>query len=158
METKSAGRLGDILVSSGLISPDHLELALKEQAQTGEKLGAVLQRLGIVTEKEVARILASQAGVSHVSLGDEWIQREAVELIPADFSEEQRVFPISIRGKTLVLAMSNPLDLEAIDAAGRLTGHYVEVVHATDSDIQDAIQKYHGTRSDIDAKVEKAGS
>ncbi len=156
METKSAGRLGDILVSSGLISPDHLELALKEQAQTGEKLGAVLQRLGIVTEKEVARILASQAGVSHVSLGDEWIQREAVELIPADFSEEQRVFPISIRGKTLVLAMSNPLDLEAIDAAGRLTGHYVEVVHATDSDIQDAIQKYHGTRSDIDAKVEKA--
>ena len=156
METKSAGRLGDILVSAGLISTDHLELALKEQAQTGEKLGGVLQRLGIVTEKEVARILASQAGVSHVTLGDEWIQKEAVDLLPVDFVEEQRAFPISIRGKTLVLAMSNPLDLEAIDGAGRLTGHYIEVVHATDSDIQAAIFKYHGSRSDIDARIDKA--
>ena len=136
METKSAGRLGDILLAAGLISPEHLELALREQGQTGEKLGAILQRLGVVTEKEIARILASQAGVPHVSLREEWIQREAVELIPADFAEQERVFPIAIRGKTLVLAMANPLDLECIDAAGLLTGHYIEVVHATDGDIQ----------------------
>jgi type IV pilus assembly protein PilB len=156
METKSAGRLGDILVGAGLITEDQLELALNEQAQTDEKLGAVLQRLGIVTEKAIARILASQAGVSHVSLGDEWIQREAVDLIPVEFAELQRVFPITIRGNTLVLAMSNPVDLEAIDEAGRLTGHYIEVVHATDSDIKDAITQYHGSRSDIDARIEKA--
>jgi len=156
METKSEGRLGEILATAGLVSPEHLELALKEQAQTGEKLGAVLQRLGIVTEKEIARILASQAGISHVTLSDEWIQREAVELIPADFAEEQRVFPISIRGKTLLLAMANPLDLDCIDTASSLTGHYIEVVHATDNDIQETIQQYHGRRSDIDEKIAQA--
>jgi len=156
MEVKSAGRLGEILIAAGLISPEHLEPALKEQAQTGEKLGSILQRLGMVTEKEIARILASQAGVPHVSLREEWIQREAVELVPPSFCEEERVFPTAIRGKTLVLAMANPLDLECIDAAGRLTGHYIEVVHATDSDIQATLQQYFGSRSDIDARIDQA--
>jgi hypothetical protein len=60
-------KIGQILIETGAISSEQLELALKEQKQTGEKLGQILQRLGICSEHEIARVLASQAGVSFVS-------------------------------------------------------------------------------------------
>jgi len=149
-------KLGQILIDSGKISPDQLELALKEQKQTGEKLGQILQRLGISSEKEIARVLASQAGVGYVSLSEEWIAREALDLIPSEQAEKYRVLPIALRGNTLTMAMANPLDLDAIDQIGRLTGHYVEVVHATESDIQDALVRYYGTKTDLDGLLQDA--
>ncbi len=115
MKTDTTVRMGDVLLKSGRITPEQLELALKEQAQTGEKLGVVLQRLGVITEREVGEILADQAGVRHVSLPEEQILAEAVALIPQSFAEERFLMPISIRGKTLVVAMANPMDLETID-------------------------------------------
>jgi type IV pilus assembly protein PilB len=153
-------KLGQLLVESGVITPEQLELALKEQKQTGEKLGVVFQRLGICAEDEIARFLAGQAGVAYVSLADEWVENEALAKMPADFAEAHHVLPVNLRGKTLVLAMANPLDLDTIDAVGQLTGCYVEVVHATESDIQEALLRYYGTKTDFDAilqdSIEKA--
>lgn len=149
-------KLGQILVEAKKITEEQLELALREQRQTGEKLGAIFQRLGICTEKDIARVLAGQAGVSYVSLADEWIEREAVDAVPAEFAEKHRLIPISLKANTLVVAMSNPLDLDTIDAVGRITGRYVEVVHATDSDVAEALLKYHGAQSDLDGELQEA--
>lgn len=149
-------KLGQILVDSGQIGEDQLEQALREQKQTGEKLGSILQRLGICTEKDIARVLAGQAGVSYVSLAQEWIQREALDLVPAAFAQEHRVVPLSLRGTTLVLAMANPLDLDAIDAVSRLTGRYVEVVHATEGEIHEALIRYYDATSDLNAVLQDA--
>ncbi|MCP4571193.1 MAG: Flp pilus assembly complex ATPase component [bacterium] len=149
-------KLGQILVDAKKITDEQLELALREQRQTGEKLGAIFQRLGICTEKDIARVLAGQAGVSYVSLADEWIEREAVDAVPAELAEKHRLIPISLKENTLVVAMSNPLDLDTIDALGRLTGRYVEVVHATETDVQEALLKYHGAPGDLDADLQEA--
>ena len=61
-------RLGQILVDAGTITAEKLDMALREQSQTGEKLGMTLQRLGICSEKEIAKVLAGQAGVACVEL------------------------------------------------------------------------------------------
>ncbi len=147
-------KLGQILVDSGQISEDQLEQALREQKQTGEKLGSILQRLGICTEKDIARVLAGQAGVSFVSLAQEWIQREALELVPGAFAQEHQVVPLSLRGTTLVLAMANPLDLDTIDAVSRMTGRYVEVVHATENEIHEALVRYYDATSDLNTVLQ----
>ncbi|MBN1163644.1 MAG: Flp pilus assembly complex ATPase component TadA, partial [Candidatus Krumholzibacteriota bacterium] len=147
-------KLGQILLDSGKITGDQLELALKEQKQTGEKLGVILQRLGICSKKEIDRIFASQLGVGYVSLVEEWIKREAIDLIPGEFAEKHQLLPISLRGNTLVLAMANPLDLDTIDEVSRMYGYYVEVVYAGESDIQEALRKYYGTKSDIDLQLQ----
>ncbi|MBC8367877.1 hypothetical protein H8E52_10735 [bacterium] len=63
-------RLGEILVQAGVVSKEKLELALKEQRQTGEHLGAALQRLGICSERTIAHALAEQIGVEIVELAD----------------------------------------------------------------------------------------
>ena len=94
--------------------------------------------------------------MAYVSLGEEWIEHEAVEKVPADFAEEHRVLPLSLRGKTLVLAMANPLDLDAIDAVSRLTGHYVEVVHASESELREALLQHYGAKTDLDALLQES--
>ncbi len=149
-------KIGQILIETGAITSEQLELALKEQKQTGEKLGQILQRLGICSEHEIARVLASQAGVSFVSLHEEWVAQEALDLLPGAYAEQHGVLPLTLRGKTLVLAMANPLDLDTIDEIGRMTGHYVEVVHATDSEIQEALERYYGAKTDLDALLQEA--
>jgi len=154
MDVAKTKKIGQILIESGKVSEEQLDLALKEQKQTGEQLGIILQRLGIVTEKEIARVLASQAGVAYVTLAEEWIQQEALDMVPNDFAEAHRVLPLSIRGKTLVLAMANPLDLDAIDAAGKLTGHYIEVVHASESEIKEGLLQHYGAKTDLDALLQ----
>ncbi len=149
-------KLGQILIDSGIVTEEQLELALKEQKQTGEKIGVVISRLGICSMKEIDKVFASQIGVGYVSLADEWIKREAVDLITGEFAEKHRLLPISLSGNTLVIAMANPLDLNTIDAVSRMTGHYVEVVYASESDIQDALRKYYGAKSDLDLLLQNA--
>ncbi|MBN2071081.1 MAG: Flp pilus assembly complex ATPase component TadA [Candidatus Krumholzibacteriota bacterium] len=147
-------KLGRILVEAGNLTEDQLELALKEQKQTGEKLGDILSRLGICTREEIDKVFASQIGVGYVSLAEEWIKRDAIDLVPGEYAEKQMLLPISLQGSTLLLAMADPLDLDTIDAVGRMTGHYVEVVYATESDIQEAHRKYYGAKSDIDTLMQ----
>jgi len=77
-------RLGQILVESGTLTPEKLDLALREQKQTGEKLGAVLQRLGICSEREISRVLASQAGVECVDLTQLELERAVVRHVERD--------------------------------------------------------------------------
>ena len=155
-DTKVARRLGDILVQSGRISEEQLELALKEQRQTGEKLGGVLQRLGICTENEIGEILAEQAGVPHMDLAAATVQPEAAELLPAEFVRERRILPLGLHGDTLVLAMANPMDLAAIDEASTLADRYIEVVHVNESEIEAALPRFYGGGVDVDDLLQRA--
>jgi type IV pilus assembly protein PilB len=137
-------RLGEILVESGIITPEKLEMALREQRQTGEKLGMVLQRLGICSEQEIGKVLASQAGVPVVDLSEAAIDPELLGLVGREFAEKRTVLPMRARGSTLQVAMGNPMDLATIDELTRKTGKYIEVVHAPVSEIGDALLRTFG--------------
>lgn len=141
-------KLGEILVEAGTITPEKLDLALREQSQTGEKLGTIFQRLGICSEKDIAMVLAEQAGVECVDLPDIQVDIEQLNLVDREYAERFSLLPIMRKGSTLQVAMANPLDLTIIDEIGRRTGKYIEVVHAPDSEIQDAIVRYYGTKTD----------
>jgi type IV pilus assembly protein PilB len=153
-------RLGQILVESGAITPEKLDLALREQKQTGEKLGVMLQRLGICTEREIARVLASQAGVACVDLTRIEVDRAVLALVARDYAETKSLLPLRLQGSTLQVAMANPLDLNTADELARLTGRYIEVVHAPESEIKDALLRHFGGQAgngdDIPQLVEAA--
>ncbi len=139
MAVVKARRLGEILVDAGIVTPEKLDLALREQRQTGEKLGVALQRLGICSEQEIGKVLANQAGVPVVDLGELAVDPEAVALVEREFAERRSLLPLRARGSTLRVAMGNPMDLATIDELTRLTGKYIEVVHAPASEIADAL-------------------
>ncbi len=146
-------RMGEILIEAGVITPEKLEMALSEQKQTHEKLGMVLQRLGICSEKDISEVLAGQAGVAKVDLTQINIDRHAMELIDSAFAEQRSLVAIEHRGSTLKVAMANPMDIETIDQLGRMTGNYIEVVHAPESEIQDVLVRMFGNQNDGFAEV-----
>jgi type IV pilus assembly protein PilB len=137
-------RLGEILLDAGLVTPEKLDLALREQRHTGEKLGMVLQRLGICSEQEIGKVLASQAGVPVIGLTGVTVEADVLSLVSHDFAEQRQLLPLKVRGNTLQVAMGNPLDLATIDELTRETGKYIEVVHAPVSEIQDALLRGYG--------------
>jgi len=141
-------RLGQILIEAGIVTPDKLDMALTEQRQTGEKLGMALQRLGICSEKEIAKVLAGQAGVECVELAQIDVDKDALALVTREFAEQKSLMPLQLTGSTLRVAMANPLDLLTTDELSRQTGKYIEVVHAPESEIKDAQIRHYGLHAD----------
>ena len=138
----SREKLGELLVRAGLISAQQLTIALDEQIRTGGKLGEVLVHTLIVTEDQIAGALAEQKGLRHINLAGIEIDRAAVVLLPVRMEQRRGVIPIGFSDGRLVLAMTDPLDVEAIDEAELRSGLKVEAVVASASQIRYAIEKY----------------
>ena len=135
-------KLGELLVRVGLVTTEQLESALAEQGQTGGKLGEILVQGLVVSEDDIAQALAEQKGLGHVNLASVTIDRSAVVLLPVRMEKRRGVIPIGFNDGCLVLAMADPLDVEAIDEAELRTGYKVEAVVASHSQVQYAIEKY----------------
>lgn len=136
-------RIGDLLISEGLITEVQLEEALAEQyVGSDERLGEILVRELRVTEEQIAEVLAHQKGLRHVNLAAYPIDRYAASLIPLRLAQRLRVFPLGIEEERLVLAMADPLDVQAVDEVELATGLRVDPVVATVSQVRFAIEKY----------------
>ena len=138
----------------GSSPPKSWIMALREQKQTGEKLGTILQRLGICSEKDIARVLAGQAGVELRGSGAEWIHREALDLVRPRIRREAALVAHSrCAAARCSWPWPTPWTSTTIDAARRLTGNYIEVVHAPESEIQDALVRLLRRQSDGNAEI-----
>ena len=135
-------RLGELLLREGVITDDQLAAALAEQEATGGKLGQILVRIGASDEETIARTLAEQKGIEFVSLPMFPIDREAASLIPARMAKRSLIIPVGFRDGSLVLAMADPLDVEAIDDVHLRTGRSVIPAVATAAQIEYAIEKF----------------
>jgi type IV pilus assembly protein PilB len=138
----AGAKLGQILLKDGLITPEQLVFALEEQASDGGRLGEVLVRELILTESEIADALSKRQGIRCVKLTDVEIDRTAVSLLPVRYEQRKLVIPIGFENQLLVLAMADPLDVEAIDEAELWSHFKVEPVVATASEVKYAIEKY----------------
>lgn len=135
-------RLGELLLREAVITEQQLADALVEQAANGGKLGQILVRSGASDEESIARTLAEQKGIEFISLPMFPVDREAASLIPARMAKRSSIIPIGFRDGSLVLAMADPLDVEAIDDVHLRTGRAVIPVVATVAQIDYAIEKF----------------
>ena len=144
-------RLEKLLIERSLVSKEQLELAKKEQQRTGEKLTDVLIRLGFISEEELTKIQAEITGIPYVSLKDYEFSKELAEIIPEDFARAYKLVPLKKENSRLTVAMANFLDYHVIDRLTQKTRCLINVVAATESDIESAIEKiYRGvTFSDL---------
>lgn len=135
-------RIGELLVKSGLIDGEQLEVALERQRQFGGKIGQVLVEQLIVNEEQLADTLADQKGLERVSLANYPIDRDVVAIIPERVARRRLVVPLKHEDGFIVVAVADPLDLEAIDEVELRSGLKAHVVVATESQIHYAIDKY----------------
>jgi len=148
--------LGQRLIEAGLIDQTQLQAALSEQQRTKQTLGSILIRLGFIDEEAVAAAVAAQARVKYVDLGQYSPQPEATQRVQENFARQKRIVPISFVGKALVVAMANPLDVLALDELRHLAKGPVEVVGATESQVQKALDRAYGAGMGWNEVVEES--
>nr|WP_202627725.1 ATPase, T2SS/T4P/T4SS family [Cellulomonas sp. APG4] len=124
--------------------------ALDEQAVRGESLGRVLVEIGMLTEAQLVQALASQVGMQFVDLGEYPVDRNAVALLPGSVCRRYTVLPIQLTEGSLVLAMSDPGNVLAVDDARTLSGLPVRTVVATHDDLSAAIERFCRADDEID--------
>lgn len=144
-----SGRLGSMLVSSGLITDDQLKKALAAQKSEGGRLGTILVKLGFVQEDKLMTFLSKQYGVPYVDLSRFEINPQVIKHIPAEVAQKYRIMPINRSGATITIAMVDPSNIFAIDDIKFMTGYNVEAVVATEGAIVEAIKKYYGSAKSL---------
>jgi type IV pilus assembly protein PilB len=131
--------IGQILVEERLVRPHQLEEALEIQRGTGRRLGNILTEKGYVSEREFAATLARQLDIPFFELEEYIIDPAVVSLIPEHLCERYRLIPIMKTGERLLVALSDPLNQDALDDIQMLTGLTLKVVVATPGDINTAL-------------------
>lgn len=142
-------RLGDLLVSKGLITTHQLNEALQEQKVSGNRLGASLVKLGFITEKDLVNLLSRHYGVPSIDLTEVQIDPAVIKMIPPDVVFKYRAVPVKRMGSMLRVAMSDPSNIPAIDDIKFLTSCHVDVFVATESGIKVAIDKYYDSSASL---------
>ncbi len=133
-------KIGECLIQAGLISEEDLQVALAEHKKTGERVGTVLVRLNLATEKQITKALAYQLGFPYISLADEPPDPTAIILISKDVAIKRVCVAIKLEKNLLTVAMSDPLLFSLVQDLEFQTGYRIKQVVATRSDILEAIE------------------
>jgi type IV pilus assembly protein PilB len=139
-----SARLGEILIKENLITADQLKQAIEYQKKNSGRLGTCLMKLGFVRDDEITQVLSRQYGVPSINLKYYEVEPAVIKLIPQETAVRYQVVPLSRVGATLTIAMTDPTNVFAMDDIKFMTGFNVEPVVASESDINDAIQKFYG--------------
>ncbi len=138
-------QLGEILIERGMINRVQLEEALKLQKAKGILFGEALILLKYTTEEDIVQALTCQYGFPYLPLLNYEIPPEVVASVPVEVCKKHCLIPIDKIGKSLTLAMVNPLNLQAFEDVETLTGCAVQAFVSTASDINNAIKRYYET-------------
>jgi type IV pilus assembly protein PilB len=139
-----SGKLGEILISQGVIDAEKLIAALSDQRAFGGKLGRTLVDLGYVTEDQLMRGLSEQLGLDTVDLDSTDVADEALSCLPVDACERYGVFPVKIDRKQGVLwvATAEP-DRQTLQEVAQIAQLTLEPMLGSMSSIDRAVRRYY---------------
>jgi type IV pilus assembly protein PilB len=137
------GRLGDVLLAEGLISPGQLHDALREHRRSKERLGKVLARRGFVSEEKLVEILSREHGLPSVAIEQYALTPDVLALVPSHIARKYEVIPLARVAAGLTLAMADPTNVVALDEIGAMTRLTVLPVIASGKAIRAAIDRHY---------------
>ncbi|MEI7998282.1 MAG: hypothetical protein WCH62_02080 [Candidatus Omnitrophota bacterium] len=136
-------QLGEILIERGMITQAQLEEALKVQKEKDLLIGEVVVDLKYTTEENIVQALTAQYGFPYLPLSNYEIAPEVLSVVPVNLCRKYCLVPIDKIGKSLTLAMANPLSLVALEDLELVTNCTVQAFVSTSSDIKAAIKRYY---------------
>jgi len=137
-----SSKLGEMLVSQKVITQGQLVQALDTQKQIGGRFGAILVKLGHVSEEQLASFLGAQLKIPVLKIKDLVLQPAVSALLDVEVLQKYQVLPIRKTGETLLVAAVDPLDLDFVDELQFLTGLRIELASASRTDVVKAIDYY----------------
>ena len=151
--------LGEYLLAHGFIERHQLDVCLKEQQTTNEKLGALLVKHGYVAEDTIYVYLAEKLGYEHRRFSTSDLELELSKLVSQRFAERNLVLPLAVDYETKVLevAMAEPYDLKVIDTLNNLMGHHgyqLKPVLSSPANIKEGISYLYNFQGLVEDQVE----
>ena len=147
------GRLGDLLVESGLVDQAAVDAALVRQKLSGTPLGEILLASGAIGDSDLANVLSFQLDTPLIDLRQEKTDDDAIRLIPEAIAKARHVLPVRIERAELVVAMAFPSDQGTIDELVRISALPVKPLLALRSDIDEAINQRYRVLGDVEKHV-----
>ncbi len=148
----------EILIKSKKLNPQQLENALMVQKEKRIPLRKVLVDRGIISEEEIMALFSEQLFIPALHLGKYKFDPEIVRLIPEHMARFYTIIPLSLIGKNLTVAISDPLNILALDDLKILTGYNIDTVLSAESEIVRAIEEqYHKGPKDMQQVLDEVG-
>lgn len=135
--------LGEILREQGKITPELLEEALGRQRETREILGRILYHLDAVDERDLQEAWGVQLGKEFIDLRQMLLSSDLIARLPREMARRYSAIPVREEEGTVIVAMSNPLDVRALSEIAAHLEAPVRSAIASASDLEDAIDKYY---------------
>lgn len=145
-------RIGERLMSMGLISKDQLEIALREQAKSKKLLGNILVSMSFITESALGEVLAESAGAQKFDSRETMLDPKLLAKIPRDVCMRNKIIPISLEGNTAKIAMVDVYNVLAIDQVRRHLDKNIKIIplYTTEAEISELIERYYDYEMSID--------
>ena len=138
-------QLGELLLERNIINERQLQKAISVQKEKGGLLGSILVLLGYASEEQIAQALTTQFGFPYLPLGNYEVDAGIVKLIPENVASQYNLIAIDKIGNSLTVAMSDPLNIHAIEDIELITNCKVQVFVSTQTDIKESIKRYYGS-------------
>ncbi|MCP4631014.1 MAG: Flp pilus assembly complex ATPase component [bacterium] len=147
-------KIGEILVEGGLLTQKQLEKALPYQKKSNLKLGQFLVREGIVSESQIVDLVSNQLRIEKYRSDKYTIDVDLANLLPADIAHKYQAAPLQKNGLLLIIAMLDPLDINALDAIEVYTNCEVEAIICTEQHLNQLLSSLYGTYAGIGGVLE----
>lgn len=139
-------QLGELLIERKIITAEQLQKALDFQKVNGGLIGEVLVQLGFAKEEDIAQVLTAQYGFPYLPLANYDIDAEVVKIVPEQVARQYCLVPIDRIGNNLTVAMSNPLNTQAVEDVEMISKCTVQTFVSTTSDVRKAIERCYGKK------------
>jgi MSHA biogenesis protein MshE len=149
MVQRAKVRLGDLLVQNKLIDEQQLQSALSEQRQSGRKLGGTLIAMGLVTEQQLLQLLSTHLNVPAIDINDYRVNQNAVRLLPEIQARRYRALVIDDTGERLLVAMTDPADINAVDELSAKLPKPVDVAVISETQLFAAYETFYRKTEEI---------
>jgi len=145
-------RLGEKLVSLGLISNDQLQIVLTEQKNTKKLFGAILVEMGFITESALGEVLAESSGTEKFDPKTTMLDSTIIRKIPKEVAARHKVIPVSYENDMLQLAMADVYNVLAIDQVRRHLPRNTKIIpiYCTETEILELIDQYYDYEISVD--------
>jgi type IV pilus assembly protein PilB len=156
IEESTQKSIGHLLLEDGRIDEEMLAYALKVQQVSRERLGDIMQRLRLVTDRDVAWVVAKQAGLEYHPMLVVSSSEEALAQIPSNFAQKHGMLPLAIEGEHLVVACIDPYAENSLDRLTRFTSYPLRLVVAPEARLRREVQRqYQLVESHIENEIER---
>ncbi len=147
MVGRTRKRIGDVLIDANIITEEQLMQALAKQKEIGKRLGETLVDMNLTDEGEIAEALHQQMKIPLARIREAKLAPEVISILPENIVRKHRLVPFELDEENpniLRVAMADPLDIIAVDDLSIITNMQIEIMVATPSDVDYAIEKYYG--------------